>query len=180
MIHDIDLDESSGQLSVASDNIKKLTVKYYLIDAEILFSRSPFVKDQAEQFSYVMPFHSLVQETNPGGETRIDLPSELKGKNVVIEINSDDIQQFKTFFQSELNIHVNEKFGEIKVHHKGTMAALPKTYVKVFCKNKSGGELFYRDGFTDIRGKFEYANASGKSLTGVEKFAILVSHDEYG
>ena len=127
-----------------------------------------------------MPFHSLVQETNPGGETRIDLPSELKGKNVVIEINSDDIQQFKTFFQSELNIHVNEKFGEIKVHHKGTMAALPKTYVKVFCKNKSGGELFYRDGFTDIRGKFEYANASGKSLTGVEKFAILVSHDEYG
>ena len=48
-------------LSVESENIEKLTLKYYLIDEEILFSRSPFVKDQAEQFSYVKPFLQLEQ-----------------------------------------------------------------------------------------------------------------------
>ena len=40
-------------------------------------------------------------------------------------------------------------------------------------------EYFFRDGFTDIRGKFEYANASGKSLDEVEKFSILVADDEH-
>ena len=50
----------------------------------------------------------------------------------------------------------------------------------MFCKNNSGSENFYRDGFTDIRGKFDYANASGKSLNDIEKFAILVCDDKYG
>ena len=52
-------DENTGTVSIESVNISKLVVKYYLIDAEILFSRSPFVKDQAFQFSYVKPFHKL-------------------------------------------------------------------------------------------------------------------------
>lgn len=72
------------------------------------------------------------------------------------------------------------QYGELKVYHRETMKPLSKTYVKVFCKDSSGNELFYRDGFTDIRGKFEYANASGKSVGNVEKFSILVSHDVYG
>jgi len=72
------------------------------------------------------------------------------------------------------------KFGELKVLHKETMKPLSKTYVKVFIRNKEGKEIFYRDGFTDIRGKFEYANCSGKSLEDIERFSILVSHDKYG
>jgi len=44
MIHEIKV-ERSGELQVDCSNISKLTVKYYLIDAEILFSRQPFVQD---------------------------------------------------------------------------------------------------------------------------------------
>ena len=40
--------------------------------------------------------------------------------------------------------------------------------------------MFFRDGFTDIRGKFEYATASGKSLTDVQKFAIFVDYKDLG
>ena len=97
-----------------------------------------------------------------------------------MEINSDDIQMFKTYYSSQLKVHVNEQFGELKVHLRQTMKPLSKIYVKVFCKDASGNELFYRDGFTDIRGKFEYANSSGRSTGSVQKFAILVSHDQYG
>lgn len=180
VIHNIEVDEKTGSLSIQQDNIEDITVKYYLIDAEILFSRSPFVKDQAEQFSYVKPFHVFSQATEPTGNTVIALPSELKGKNVVIEINSTDIQKFKTFYSSELDVHINDNFGELKVHHRESMQPLSKVYVKVFCKDTSGSELFYRDGFTDIRGKFEYANSSGRSLANVKKFAILVSDDHHG
>ena len=104
----------------------------------------------------------------------------MKGKNVVIEINSDDIQHFKTFYSSELKVHINQQYGELKVYNRETLKALSKVYVKVFCKDSSGKELFFRDGFTDIRGKFEYANASGKCLSNVQNFAILVSHYRYG
>ena len=40
------------------------------------------------------------------------------------------------------------------------------------------GSLFYRDGFTDIRGKFEYAQASGNSVGQIIKFAILLCYKE--
>lgn len=51
---------------------------------------------------------------------------------------------------------------------------LGKVYVKVFSLDKSGKESFYRDGYTDIRGKFEYANCSGDKLKSVTKFSILI------
>ena len=57
VIHEAKIEAFTGELTIESDNISQLTIKYYLIDAEILFSRSPFVKDQAEQFSYVKPAH---------------------------------------------------------------------------------------------------------------------------
>jgi hypothetical protein len=43
-------------------------------------------------------------------------PESLKGKNVVIEINSEGIQKFKTFYSSTLKVKVNEQFGELKVY----------------------------------------------------------------
>jgi hypothetical protein len=37
------LDKNSGEIEIDSVNIDYFIVKYYLIDTEILFSRSPFV-----------------------------------------------------------------------------------------------------------------------------------------
>lgn len=71
-----------------------------------------------------------------------------------------------------------ESYGEMKVTHQETGKALSKVYIKVFAANKNGTETFYRDGYTDIRGKFEYSQASGDKLKSVSKFAILIqSHD---
>ena len=60
-----------------------------------------------------------------------------------------------------------------------TGVPLPKSYVKVFSKTNLG-EVFYRDGYTDIRGKFEYSQTSGDKLKDVTRFAILVQNDQYG
>ena len=108
------------------------------------------------------------------------MPDNIIGKNVVIEINSDDIQKFLIFYSSQLEVQVNEALGVLKVFHRDTMEPLARVYVKIFSKAKSGAENFYKDGFTDITGKFEYANASGKSLNEVDKFSILVCDREYG
>ena len=112
--------------------------------------------------------------------TQVKLPDVLVGKNVVVEVNSDDIQIFKTFYSSQLKVDIIQKFGELRVFRQSTMEPLSKVYVKVFCKNQADQGLFFKDGFTDIRGKFIYANASGKSLDDVKLFSILISSDSHG
>ena len=111
------------------------------------------------------------------------MSENLIGKNVVNEINSDEIQKFLIYYSSQLDVKVNESYGELKVYHTDSMEPLSKVYVKIFSKihpKKGSSENFYKDGYTDITGKFDYANASGKELKKVEKFSILVCHKEYG
>lgn len=64
--------------------------------------------------------------------------------------------------------------------HSESGIALPRTYVKVFYQKKQGGEAFYRDGYTDIRGMIEHAQTSGDKLKDVKRFGILVVNDHYG
>jgi len=50
----------------------------------------------------------------------------------------------------------------------------PKVYVKVFAKKKDSKVVFYKDGYTDLRGRFDYSSKSGGDISSVEKFGILV------
>ena len=53
-LSNISIDEQ-GTLSIETVNIRQVAVKYYMIDAEVLFSRAPFLKNNTEEFSYVKP-----------------------------------------------------------------------------------------------------------------------------
>jgi len=80
-----------------------------------------------------------------------------------------------------LKVQVLENYGELKVMHIESGMALPKVYVKVFYMHMhTSNNLFFRDGYTDMRGKFDYAQTSGDKLKDVRRFAILVQSDHYG
>lgn len=114
-------------------------------------------------------------------ETKVALPESLQGKDVCIEISSNEQQKFMTYFSCGLNVQFNEEFGELRVFNKSNNAMMSRVYVKVFYKETgTGQEKFWRDGFTDIRGRFEYANASGKDLNSVEKFAVFLDDPKLG
>lgn len=51
--------------------------------------------------------------------------------------------------------------------------------MKVYSK-QDGKDTFFKDGYTDLRGRFDYGQLSGASIAVIEKFAILVSHEKYG
>ena len=51
--------DEQGALTIETVNIQTVTVKYYMIDAEMLFSRAPFLKNNAEEFSYVKPCEQI-------------------------------------------------------------------------------------------------------------------------
>ena len=52
--------------------------------------------------------------------------------------------------------------------------------MKAFAKEKGAHELFFRDGYTDMRGSFDYALSSSSDINSIEKFAILICHEELG
>jgi hypothetical protein len=52
--------------------------------------------------------------------------------------------------------------------------------VKVYSKMKGGEVRFYKDGYTDLRGRFDYASLSTNELDNVERFAVLVMSDTDG
>ena len=56
----------------------------------------------------------------------------------------------------------------------------PKTYCKVYAKLKNGQVRFYKDGYTDLRGRFDYTSLSTNDLDNVEKFSVLVMNDDLG
>lgn len=99
---------------------------------------------------------------------------------MVMEIVAGDLQKFQTYYSNKLKVNILEQYGELKVIHSETGKALPETYVKVFYQKKQGGEAFFRDGYTDVRGMIEYSQTSGDKLKNVKKFAILVVHHEFG
>jgi len=80
-------------------------------------------------------------------------------------------------------VRIIENFGELKVfvaNIDGQDTPLPKTYVKVYQKTNGGEVKFFKDGYTDLRGRFDYAQLSGTSIANVEKFAVFISNDDYG
>ena len=96
--------------------------------------------------------------------------------------NNNKIKQFQKQPQYSHNLLVNviENYGQLRVCKKGTNQVLPKVYVKAYARFKDGNVGFYKDGYTDIRGKFDYASLSTSDLDNVDRFAILVMSEEFG
>jgi hypothetical protein len=68
-------------------------VKFYIIDAEILFSRTPFLKTNTEEFSYVKPCHKIDLDTTDAQEAEkkldVRVPENLVLQNMVIEVTGE-------------------------------------------------------------------------------------------
>ena len=161
-------------------NVNEVTFKYYIIDPEILFSRAPFLMQNTEDFAYSKPCKTEnVQLNKDLKELRKPISEEFQNQNVVIELIGTGKQLFQTYFSSSLKLVVNENYGELKVTDKNDKA-IQKAYIKTFAKYNDGSEKFFKDGYTDIRGKFEYAQLNSKDLDKVAKFSIFVLSDEQG
>jgi len=74
-----------------TSNIEKLTVNYFLINLEVLFSRNPFLSNDSGDFGYVKPNSQVVIDVESKGEITevpIEIPNDLSKKNLFIEVCS--------------------------------------------------------------------------------------------
>jgi hypothetical protein len=164
---------------IYNQHVTTLELRFFVMDVELLFSRQPFVHADISRFSFIEPGHREYL-TNPPGEHRIAWPPALRGKNVVVEAVGVGQRKARIHYANDLTTHLAQQYGQVRVQRASDRAPLAATYVKVYAQKHGGAITFYKDGYTDLRGWFDYASLSTTDLDHVEKFAILVASDHAG
>ena len=180
-----DFTVEAKQINLNFQNLKKARINFYEMDVELLFSRNPFVQQFSGQFSSIKP--NLSQDVTldavagkTGGSKAIPLPPALHNKNVLVEIVAEGQTRSQAYYSHSLAVQVIENYGQIKVTHQTTGKPVAKAYVKVYAQTGNGQVKFYKDGYTDLRGRFDYASLSTNDLDQAVKFSILIMSEANG
>jgi hypothetical protein len=171
-----------GKAAVKWQNLETVTVNYYEMDIEFLFSTNPFARDQLDGFSMIRPNESKSMQLKKGktGTLEFDLPKQFANKNVLVEVVAGDQSKSHAWFANSMDVQVVESWGQVLLSDSEKKSPLSKAYVKVFARDSSGNVLFHKDGYTDLRGRFDYVSQSNRSLDGITDYAILIISDENG
>ena len=186
-------------------NLREVTVNYYLMDPELLFSSSPFVSEDPARFSIIKPTRTATVALVDGKDAMdIPLPGEFAKANVLVEILGAGQRKAQAYHANTFKLTLSESYGRIELRDQAADKPVSKAYVKVYARLKNGTVRFFKDGYTDLRGKFDYASLNsrdnatpiptprpidGKSdfqmlrpneLGEVEKIAILVLSETHG
>ncbi|MDR2850175.1 MAG: hypothetical protein LBW77_06520 [Verrucomicrobiota bacterium] len=178
----LELQVEAGRIRLDTRNVATCTLNFYTMDIELLFSRSPFLQEGAAQFSRIRPV--LVREVAMppvhAGVTMVDLPPEFASKNVMVEALAGGVRKTQAYYANTLKVQVAEAYGQLTVTHAESAKPIPGAYVKVYARLTGGEVKFFKDGYTDLRGRFDYAALNTNELEAAERLAVLVLSDTLG
>ncbi len=168
-------------IQLVYQNLETVTVNFYPMDVELLFSSNPFVTQSGGQFANIRP-NATKEVTLPkaGAKATIPLPAEFSNRNVLIEVTAAGKTRSLPYYATALTVNVTENYGQLKVSDTVAGKGLSKVYVKVYAKLANGQVKFHKDGYTDLRGRFEYASVNTPERQAIERFSILVLSDDRG
>ncbi len=177
----IDFDIDSGKMKLHYENVGECTISYYLMDIEFLFSKSPFSSDYGKQFSYIFPNKVETKILPKDASTAIfEMPPEYNSRNLLVEISASGKKAMKAYFSNTMTVQMEENYGQLKVSSKIDGKRLSSVYVKVYSKMKDGTVSFYKDGYTDMRGQFDYASLNTDQIKDTSMFSILILSRDHG
>jgi len=177
----IDFRVEGKDVILEHQNLDKVTVNYYVMDIELLFSRNPFVQEFGDDFGLIRP--NITQSLNLKKDqrsTKFAIPVPLQTSNVLVEIVGGGQTKVQAAYANVLSVQTSENYAQVKVTQKDDGKPLAKTYVKVYAQTHDGQVKFYKDGYTDLRGRFDYGSVSTNELDNVKKFSLLVMSEDKG
>ncbi len=170
-----------GMILLKHTNLKKAEIRLYHIDLEILFSKDPFLKDGIEStLPPIAPNLTTEIPLNGNGTTVHALPAEFAKGNVLVAAESGNVKKLAIMDSRAIEIRTNPADRTVQIIDPATGKPLPKTYVKVYAESTNGSTAFHKDGYTDLRGKFDYLSHTATDPSTIRRLAILVSHPEKG
>ncbi len=177
----LELHVEAGQIRLDARNLESCTLNFYPMDLELLFSRNPFLSEGTAQFSYVRPVLSQTVDLKGGQEPlTLDLPAGFRTKNVMVEALGAGLRKTQGYYANTLKVQVVETYGQLLVAHAETLRPVPGAYVKVYARMRGGEVRFLKDGYTDLRGRFDYASLNTNDVDDAERLALLVISDDFG
>jgi hypothetical protein len=178
----LDLVADHGQLVVQHQNLTTCQLRFYRMDIELLFSRQPFVQGDVERFSWIDPGCTLDLDLTlgEGGRTPVPIPASMRGQNLVVDAVAAGQRGSIAHYAHDLGVEIANQYGQLRVLRASTGSPLPAAYVKVYARQRGGEIAFYKDGYTDLRGRFDYATLSTDDLDRVERFALLIVSSDAG
>jgi hypothetical protein len=176
----LDMEMEGPTVTLRFQNLSAVTVRYYRMDLELLFSRAPFAQDFSSRFEYVAPNAEETITLPAGGTHRFTVPEALRRENVLVEVTGEGVTRARPYLAGALAVRAIEPYGQLRVARADGGAPAAKAYVKVYARDAAGRASFYKDGYTDFRGLFDYATLSTGGLETVERFALLVMNDDDG
>jgi len=173
--------EAELAMHIKYRNISEIMINFYITDLEVLFSAHPF-QETNTSYKLILPNEHIKLELNPNHkEIIVELPMVLKDNNTIIEVVTDTLEVVQLFNDNELDVQLAEDEGELRVLHKETGDPIQRAYCKVYAQSlATGQEEFFKDGYTDVRGRFDYRTLSTDQIRNTKRLAILVATEEYG
>jgi hypothetical protein len=177
----LELEVEAGEVRLRYQNLAECRVSFYLMDIELLFSRNPFVGEYSGQFSAIQPNAVEVVKLDAAKAVHaFPLPERFRTANVLVEAAGAGAREAKVRFSSAMAVQMIEPRAQLRVTEAASGKALAAAYVKVYARMEDGSVRFYKDGYTDLRGRFDYGSLSTDELDHVARFAILVLAPEHG
>ncbi len=168
-------------IQVAYQNLENVKVNFYPMDVELLFSTNPFVTQSGGQFANIRPNSSKdVKLPKDQPKSSIALPAEYANRNVLVEVTAAGKTRSLPYYATAMTVNVTENYGQLKVNDTAAGKAVSKVYVKVYAKLANGDVKFHKDGYTDLRGRFDYVSVNTPERQAIEKFSVLILSEDKG
>ena len=168
-------------LRIDHRNVKEATLNFYGVDLELLFSKAPFVREDLQPMAMVRPTHTKpIEFDSPRGVERIDLDDNLRRQTLLVEVVAGASRSTALYYGGGITTYVSDSYGQLQTTDAASHRPIRGAYVKVYAKYPDGSVRFHKDGYTDLRGRFDYTSISASDAQGAIRYAILVIRDEQG
>lgn len=170
---------ADGKLMVKHHRIDSTLLQLFSVDLEVLFSKDPFLSGDSASLPGIRA-NDTREVALQGIETAVELPEAFRQGNVLVAANSGGTRVLKVLDSKALEIVRQPAVRTLQVFDSATRLPLPRSYVKVYTQGRDGEAVFHKDGYTDLRGKFDYLSHTGSTLGEIRRIAVLISHPEKG
>ncbi|MBB5351714.1 hypothetical protein HNR46_001953 [Haloferula luteola] len=166
-----------GQLQITQRGLKQVDLSLYQVDLEMLFSRNPFLQDSGK-LPGTQP--NLVENVPLAEEqTLVDLPAPYQQGNVLVVADAGAIKTLRVLNSHALQVTCTRNHPILQVRQAETGSPISAAYVKVYTE-RDGQPAFLKDGYTDLRGMFDYRTLTDDAPIPSGRIAILVTHPDHG
>jgi hypothetical protein len=170
-----------GGLLLTHRNLDRVTLRLFNVDLEVLFSKDPFLSGGSSSLPPIRPNETReVALANNAKETRVELPETFRNGNVLVAADTGTDSVLQVLDSRALELLRQSADNTLQVLDTKTGKPLSKSYVKVYAEKADGEVVFLKDGYTDLRGKFDYLSVSSNSALRPKRVAILISHPSAG